>query len=529
MAGIAAFSDDLLAQPLIAPATELHDIPTSLFAPLADLLASGGDERLQIADGRALNIYGCAPRPLRGVHEFASSTATTISHQAYARAGEARLSLIDHAQQNGIEDAIAERFSTMRAELSNVLQLDGLNPDIVFAPSGTDASLFAGALVRQLTGGQVAQLIAHADETGSGVPLAVSGRHFSNRAALGATVVKGDSVTGLFTRAEPVRIMARQATGKALSPMEADDAVFAAVAIAVGRGERVLLHAMDCSKTGMQTPSMACLDEIASLWPENVQILIDACQMRLSRARLREYLARNILVTITGSKFFTGPAFSGALIVPRTIADRARSLRTFPPGLRNYATRHDVPEGWSGVRGMLSPEINFGAWLRWEAALAEMQRYFTLPASFRIAASRAIEHAIPDFLSRTTNVKLLDREQERSYRACDEGMDSRSIFPFTLEKSGRSLSPVDAGAVYRALNAKIETLAQGEAHRDAPYHLGQPVAVGPNGALRVSASARLIADAFVADDAPESERRLTHTITRMCDAIERTAQITQSI
>jgi hypothetical protein len=79
------------------------------------------------------------------------------------------------------------------------------------------------------------------------------------------------------------------------------------------------------------------------------------------------------------------------------------------------------------------------------------------------------------------------------------------------------------------LNAKIESLAQGEAHRDAPCHLGQPVAVGPNGALRVSASARLIADAFVADDAPESERRLTQTITRMCDAIEQTAHLAQTI
>jgi hypothetical protein len=380
-----------------------------------------------------------------------------------------------------------------------------------------------------MMGGQVAQLLAHADETGSGVPLAVSGRHFSNRAALGARVVKGDSISGLFTPAEPLRIMARTATGRVLSVMEADDAVFAAVAVAAGRGERVLLHAMDCSKTGMQTPSLSCLDEITSLWPDSVQILIDACQMRLSRARLREYLARNFLVTITGSKYFTGPAFSGALIVPHAIAARAAALRAFPPGLRNYETRHDVPEDWPGVRAMLSPEINYGAWLRWEAALAEMQRYFVLPSSFRVAASRAIERAISDFLSVVPDAQLLDHKQDRVYRTCDEGMDSRSIFPFILEKSGRSLSPVEAGAVYRTLNAKIEAIAQGEPHRDAAYHLGQPVAVGPNSALRVSASARLIADGFVAEDAPESERRLTRTITRMCDAIGQAAHIAQTL
>ena len=399
MVGIAAV-ESLIGQPPLAPPSH-HSIPVSLFSPLGDLIASGGDERLTIADGRILNVYGCATRPLRGVHEFASSTATTVSHHAFAYAGEQRLSLIDNAQISGIDDAFAGRMSEMRGELASLLHLDGLDTEIVFAPSGTDAALFASALVRQLMGGRVIQLIANADETGSGVPLAVTGRHFSNRAALGAGVVKGDTITGLFTHAEPVRIMARRVDGKALSPMEADDVVFASVAVAVSRGERVLLHAMDSSKTGLQTPSLACLDEIASLWPDSVRVLVDACQMRLSRARLREYLARNFLVTITGSKFFTGPMFSGALIVPRVIADAAAALVNFPPGLRHYTTRHDVPETWRGIRKMLSPGTNFGAWLRWEAALAEMQRYFAIPASFRAAANTKVEEAVSRIPART--------------------------------------------------------------------------------------------------------------------------------
>ena len=59
-------------------------------------------------------------------------------------------------------------------------------------------------------------------------------------------------------------------------------------------------------------------------WPGRVQVVVDACQMRLGRPRLKKYLDRGYLVIVTGSKFFTGPAFSGALLVPAGLARRAR-------------------------------------------------------------------------------------------------------------------------------------------------------------------------------------------------------------
>ena len=107
-------------------------------------------------------------------------------------------------------------------------------------------------------------------------------------------------------------------------------------------------------------------------------------------------------------------------------------------------------------------------------------------------------------------------------------MDCRTIFPFALKRDGRTLSPTEAGAVYRALNAEVEMFARDSAQA-LPVHLGQPVTVGPSGALRVSLSARLVADAYVADDAPESERHLTKTITAMTDAIGRAALAARTI
>ncbi|MET4220546.1 hypothetical protein ACVWWG_008813 [Bradyrhizobium sp. LB7.2] len=104
------------------------------------------------------------------------------------------------------------------------------------------------------------------------------------------------------------------AAGIAMRP-DAGAAVLRAVETSLAQGRRVLLQIMDSSKLGWRAPSEACLDEIARRWPRKVQIVVDARQVRLGRRRLRSYLDRGYMVLTTGSKFFGGPAFSGALLV----------------------------------------------------------------------------------------------------------------------------------------------------------------------------------------------------------------------
>jgi len=60
------------------------------------------------------------------------------------------------------------------------------------------------------------------------------------------------------------------------------------------------------------------------------------------------------MLCITGSKFFGGPAFSGALLVPAKVA---RKSGRFP--------MEEAP--------------NFGLLLRWEAALASLRAFRALP------------------------------------------------------------------------------------------------------------------------------------------------------
>ena len=60
-----------------------------LYVRLEDLLVSGGDSRITLAKG--LNKYGCAPFPQPDLSVSSSSTASSISERAYARASQSRL------------------------------------------------------------------------------------------------------------------------------------------------------------------------------------------------------------------------------------------------------------------------------------------------------------------------------------------------------------------------------------------------------------------------------------------------------
>jgi hypothetical protein len=479
-----------------------------LFSPLAYLLASGGDTRLHLDPVSRLNGYGCRPFPRPEAFTFASSTATSISERAYGAAEAAREELIRVALRQGLDAAFEARVEALREELRQLLGLGGA--EIVFSPSGTDAELNAVFIGRALLGGPIASIIVASDETGSGVAYASCGRHFNTLTAQGRTVEKGQPIAGLAEAVTSINVPLRDGGG-ARSLAEVDEAVFRAVDQAIAAGRGVLLHVMDHSKLGARCPSPGCLAAIAARWGAAVQVVIDACQMRLSRGRLAWHLEQGHLVLITGSKFFTGPPFSGALLVPAVLAARLAAVEGLPAGLCDYTSRSDWPRSWTRLRQGLRERANLGQLLRWIAAAQEMRDYFAAPAKFRIAALRRFAETVPRLIASEETVELL-ADYPRTAPVEDEEMAVRTIFPFLVRRSGRVLSLAECGVLYRALNQDISAPLPGAAtarqRRVAaqPCHIGQPVALslaeGPAAALRISAGARVVSETWV----PGNER-----------------------
>ncbi len=407
------------------------------------------------------------------------------------------------------------RIEELRAELRATLRISE-ETEIVFAPSGTDGALFAVFLARALLGAPIDNIMMVSDETGRGIPFASIGRHFSICTALGNSVMKGEPVEGLPRGMASLGFSGRDVEGAPVDTAQIDKTVDlnGPAGDRAGRAQSFstpwIVPGRAC-----RARALACLEDLASCWPDSVLVLVDACQMRLTREDLNAYLARNFMVLVTGSKFFTGPAFSGALLVPKDVADRAADIADVPVGLGAYTARASWPRRWSGIRDGLPLEQNVGEWLRWEAALAEMQAYYKVPRAFRRGAVDAFNIA---FSAYSDEIDGIDAAPGLSL---SQGL-RRSIAPFFLTRQGRRLTVDEATALYRRLNDEIALAAPGACH------LGQPIAfgLGPKenaGAFRASLSARIVSDAWAAGDPTTALRQLNGEIARLGAALERVA------
>jgi hypothetical protein len=446
-------------------------------APISDLLTGDGDRRTALRpDGT--NAYGCKPSPEPFVLDFASSTASSISEEAMRRAGAARDLLKARSIGAGLSYAFAGAVEDARLELAIHLGLK-TGTDVIFAASGTDGQLTGLFLTRLLLGGPVTTIVIGSDQTGSGTAFTAMGRHFSQITAQGAPVACGDAIAGIGdTQAEQISFLKNDGTFR--SPGEMDAAAVNAVERAVRAGRKVLLQAMDASKFGWRAPSDDALDFMRDRWPGQVQIVVDACQMRLGRARLRNLIARGCMVLVTGSKFFTGPAFSGAILVPESLGARLKHRVVRP--LADYSSAHDWPEAWSHMQQGLSGTPRIGQWLRWQAALEEMRLYFQIPDKARRSIAAALAHALETSIKASAWLHLLDHE---AHAADADGCPS--IFAFIPGTKTAPLPPEACAAAYRSLqgnrNAGVQTC-----------RVGQPVLLPARrtAALRLSVSARTI-------------------------------------
>jgi hypothetical protein len=492
-----------------------------LFTPLDTLLVSGGDPRLALDVRDRVNGYGCAASPEPEIWNFASSTASTISQAAYDRAALAREELMHKCLFDEVEIAFDARCEDMRDELRDHLKL-AARVDIVFSPSGTDSQLHALFLAGVLLGAPPVTIVVGADQTGTGTIHTARGHHFSSMTASGLAVRKDGAVAGLAGTTVALPLLGPGIAMRA----DSDAAVLDAIEATIAQGAPVLLQIMDASKLGWRAPSEACLDEIARRWPRKVQIVVDACQARLGRRRLRSYLDRGYLVVMSGSKFFGGPAFSGAVLVPKGLSRSLDRVERIPAGIFDYAGRCDWPMGWTALRSRFERRPNFGQWLRWEAALAEIGRYYAVPDAFRAKMLAELAAGIGSMIALSPSFRPVPTAIG-TVGADDEEFAQATIFPFILLRDGKPVSIAETGAVHRALARDMsEAIGGSAADRQVAVRrclIGQPVRLGlqdeaPQAALRLCVGARLVTEAWSPDMA-QAQRNVQEILDRIAHVL----------
>jgi hypothetical protein len=448
---------------------------------ISGFLTAGGDERIVLDPQTGLNRYGCAASPRGDLAAFGSSTASVISWSA-------RDAVAHSLRRLSARTTYAQEVRGVRERLAQLCGLpDAAAGDLILAASGTDLHLIAAALASDGES-PLTVLLADPAETGRGVPDAVRCRRFATLTPHGAPGEAGQPLAGAVG-GETVDIPVREPTG-GLRPTDAVDADFErACGVAVGGGGRVLLSLVDVSKTGLIAPSPDCASRLRARFGDAVMVLVDACQFRISNATLADYLGRDFLVAVTGSKFVGGPAFSGALFVPPGEAERLRH-KALLPALGDYSGRADWPETWLGRR-VLPDRPNVGMMLRWQAALHELTAFRALPEGQVSDFLATFAAAVSTTMGEAASLEPLALPALRR-RAPDAWDAQPTIFPFlALDRDG-PLSLDRTQALHRRLMRQA-----------SPVQLGQAVGVGvrdgrPLTALRLSLSARLIVEALTA-------------------------------
>ena len=332
----------------------------------AQLMTEGCDERIVLNPESGLNRYYSAPFP-RDVLAYASSTANDISAAAFARVEEVL------AQIGGAPSAqvYADRLEAMRGRIRAAY---GLPDDvrIVFAPSGTDLEFVALACVGGRAPAGTHAVLLGADEVGSGCIHSAHGLYHARTTALEVATAPGEPVPGLGgVHVELVDIPVRDRMGRVRPSHYITERMLASIAAARAASRHSLIHIVHGSKTGLILPSLADVDRLAV----GATLVVDACQARITSRAIADYLARDAIVFITGSKFMGGPPFCGFALVPPALAGRAPML---PEGLATLFRRAEWPADWPGAE-ILPESVNPGLLLRLEASLFELERFQALP------------------------------------------------------------------------------------------------------------------------------------------------------
>jgi len=457
---------------------------------IVQALIEGGGTRLLLDPVTHANRYQCTPLPESDVLSFSSCSARTISPWA--------LQTLEQELQEISPSRLKTKMEALRCSIAAILEINTMGAEIILSPSGTDSTLHALFLMHTFINRSLDSIVIAPDETGSAILDVASGLHFDSQTAHGLQVEKGQPLAHWDHETRLLTVPVRDTLGNDYSPEEIDQSVFEAVAHSVQSNRQVLLHAIDGSKLGRTYPSPACLEEIRNCYGEDVQILLDCCQGRISRSEIKSHLARGALLTFTGSKFYTGPTFSGALLVPPEIVAKAKTITTIPKGMQDYTETSVWPSDWVGIRSMLPDTINMGLYARWFAALLQMQAYYSIPTDFRKSTLRDLTDALFPILKDCPYLQLLSLPQNQEQTE----IPLPTIFPFFLRHQGALLSFTSVMKVYNALNQDFSACLSDDASKQDKdtasqrFQVGYPVCIGDLGVLRVCIDARMVYEAW---------------------------------
>jgi len=506
-----------------APAAAAPDADGGELAlPVEALLELGGDARIVASPATGMNRYGATSRPRPEAVHFSSSTASSVSDYTFAALDRLRRAwlvrgLFDdnpsplgtppltpcgrgaggegsgrrntesdpssgasrHLLPQGEKGIITTLADALRREILALLALDEAEADVILAPSGTDTELLA-VLLALGADPRLANILIAPEETGRSVATAAAGRAFSGD----GQVLWPEADIGVSS------VGVRDSLGRPLPDDEVEREVAEALQTALAARPRALLHVLIGSKTGISAPSPAFVAVLGAP-SQLIDVVADGCQWRVAGETLGDRVRDGWMAQISGSKFLTGPPFSGALVVPTSFRARRESVAKLWAQAPDIAPAPFWPPAWREAFPQSAALASFGPLFRWAGALVEAKLFAAAPLDL---ARRAFDAFCAEMRERLARCRLLVELEPPHPTQSDAPRDfadfaGSSIICFapSIDDGAGSLRRLDAAeseVLFRCLNADLSGLLPNldpleSALARQPCHIGQPVDLTP--------------------------------------------------
>ena len=456
--------------------------------PIERVLVRGGDSRLEINPETGCNRYGVPPRPRPEAIHFSSSTASAITDYGFLVCDLLRRDLLSALDEGRISEHVlkARMVDAIGRQILDLFGLDKTVSDLAITPSGTDAELLAVLVARAGADARpLVNVLIAPDESGSGVRMAAHGCYFDDVSATGVEAVRGGAVwpeADITVREVPIR----SRNGDALPAIDVNRNFLEIGRTALSAGNRLLVHVLMSSKTDLYAPDFDAVLELVAEAPDRVDVVVDACQLRANFGALGDLVRRGWMVQVSGSKFLTGPPFSGALVLPACMRSRAPAILESllqSPGIGS-------PVDWlSDHTSEVSPAArttSYGPLFRWLPALLEARLFFDLPEEFRRDIAARFREALTERMTRSEYLGPLPIDEPSL--AGTEKTITHSIMSFVVlgrrpDGELTALTEAECKSLFELLNRDVSSMLQPlapgeEALARQPVHIGQPVTLG---------------------------------------------------
>lgn len=485
------------------------------------LLQYGGDDRLTLdIKSSKLNKYFSTTFPRVKVLRRGSCTCSTISLDTYLEADMKKIKLLKLSISNGdIDQLMEDECHTLRSRILQVLQLKEIESEIVLFPSGSDAEFLPLLIAISRTiakttlhsKSKVFNYVIAAGEVGSGTPNAATGKHFSPLSPKGYEQKNNETLKGIDE--EMIETISYKPRSKSGVADFLENEIMMDISEKLKRFESsvAVLHLVVSSKTGLIYPSMKTINTLKELYNDRIIVTVDACQLRCRLDIVREYIQQNFVVLITGSKFYTGPPFSGAVVIPQQSKIELENLfssfnnsltKSGPVGIQDYLTKCDIPSTLPQMKKFLCNDwYNAGLLLRWHCALPIMEAYRKLDPNLVLQLTKSwIDHVKTKLKLHKEYLKIIE---------VTEGIDdniilgnSNTIISVAICKRDNAFLNVDELKEFHSKMTQSLRI-DNDLNNYCEYEvmLGQPVKLADSGfgVVRIALGADMVVNAFGKD------------------------------